>query len=93
MFAAPGQGNLMAVVDTFAEDVDFQSPVTRTKPAEISSLKPRHGREEVAALFKEFTEKVQLERREELEITAEDEQVVGEGRERGIVRSIGLNSS
>jgi len=24
MFAAPGQGNLMAAPDTFAEDVDFR---------------------------------------------------------------------
>ncbi len=58
MLAALGQGNLMAALDTFAEDVDFQSPVTRTKPAEISSLKPRHGREKVAAFFKELLEKV-----------------------------------
>ncbi len=58
MFAALGQGNLMAALDTFAEDVDFRSTITRTKSAEISSLKPRHGRGEFAAFFEELLEKV-----------------------------------
>lgn len=55
-FAALGQGGIMAALDTYAEDVDFLSPVTKTKPDETSSLKPWRGREEAAAFFKELVE-------------------------------------
>ena len=88
-FATFGQGNLLAVLDTLAEDVDFQSPVTRTAPAEISWAKPRHSREEVATLFKELFEKVQPERLETLEFTAQGDRVIVEGRNRGTVKSTG----
>ncbi len=89
MFAALGQGNLKAALDTFAEDVDFRSPVTRVKSAEISWAKPRHGPGEVVAFFVELLQKVQFERMEVLEITAEDDRVVVEGKNRGTVNSNG----
>lgn len=89
MFTALGQGNLTTVLDTFADDVEFRSPVTRAKSAEITWSKPRHGRDEVAAFFKELNEKIQFERMEVLEITAEGDRVVVEGRNRGTVRSTG----
>ncbi len=89
MFAALGQGDLNAALDNFAEDVDFRSPVTRVKSAEISWATPRHSREEVAAFFIEVHEKVRLERMEVSEITAEGDRVVVEGKNRGIVNSNG----
>lgn len=60
MLAVLWQDNLMATLDTYVEDVDLRSPVTRAKSAGISSLKPRHGREIAAAFFKELLEKVWL---------------------------------
>jgi hypothetical protein len=54
MLAAPGQGDLVAGLDAVEEDVDFRSPVTRIKPAEISWANPCYYREEVAACFKEI---------------------------------------
>jgi len=88
-FAAFDQGNIPAALDTFAEDVDFQSPVTRTMPLEISWAKPRHSREEVATFFKELSEKMQIERMETLWFTAQDDRVIVEGRNRGTVKSTG----
>jgi len=89
LFAAFGQGNIAAVLQMLAEDVDYQSPVTRTEPVEISWAKPRHSREEVALHFKELAEKVQPEPFEQLEFTAQGDRVVVEGRNRGTVRSTG----
>ncbi len=63
-FAALGQGNIKAVLDMFAEEVDLRSPVSRTQPPEISWAKPRQNREEVAAYFKELNEKMQIDRME-----------------------------
>jgi len=89
MFAAFGQGDLPAVLSMVAEDVDWQSPVRRTEPGEISWAKPRHSREEVALYFKELVEKVQPEKMEAFEFTAQGNRVVVEGMNRGIVKSTG----
>jgi ketosteroid isomerase-like protein len=89
MYAAFAQKYIPAVLDTLSDDVDWQSPVTRTQPDEISWSKPRKGREEVGLFFKEMAEKVEPERLEPLEITAQGDRVVVEGKNRGIVRSTG----
>lgn len=89
MFKAFGQRNLQGVLNTLAEDVDWQSPTTRTKHEQISWAKPRHSREEVATFFKEMLEKVQPERLETLENTAQDDRVIVEGWNRGTVKSTG----
>ena len=89
MFAAFGQGDIPTILGILAEDVDYQSPVTRTEPVEISWARPRHSREEVALHFKELAEKVQPEPLEPLEFTAQGDRVVVEGRNRGTVRSTG----
>ena len=89
MFAAFGQGNLPAVLDTLAENVYWQSPVTRTVSREISWARPRHSRKEVATFFKELFEGVQPERLETLESTAQGDRVIVEGKNRGTVKSTG----
>jgi len=89
MFAAIEQGNIPVALNILAEDVDWQSPVTRTKPRGISWAKPRHGREEVAKFFKELSEKMQIERMEVLEFTAHGDRVVVEGKNRGTVKTTG----
>ncbi len=89
MFDAFGRGDIKAALETFAEDVDFQSPVTRNAPAEISWAKPRHNRAEVGQFFKELFEKVAPEKLELTAFTAEGDRVVVEGWNRGTVRSSG----
>jgi ketosteroid isomerase-like protein len=89
MFAAFGQKNLPGVLDTLAEHVDWQSPVTRSKPQEVSWAEPRRSREEVATFFKDMLEKVQPEALEPLEFTTQDDRVAVEGKNRGIARSTG----
>lgn len=89
MYAAFGRRDIPAVLDTLSDDVDWQSPVTRTQPDEISWSKPRHGREQVATFFMELGEKVQPDRLEPLEFTAQGDRVVVEGKNRGTVRSTG----
>ena len=89
LFAAFGQANIPSALDILAEDVDWQSPVRRSPPSEISWAKPRHGRAEVANFFRELSEKMQIELMETLEFTAQGDRVVVEGRNRGRVRSTG----
>ena len=89
MFTAFGQGDIPNVLGLLAEDVDYQSPATRTEPAEISWAKPCHSREEVALHFKKLAEKVQPEPLEPLEFIAQGDYVVVEGKNRGTVRSTG----
>jgi steroid delta-isomerase-like uncharacterized protein len=91
MFAAFGEQNLPAVLDTLGEDVYWQSPVTRAVSKEISWARPRHGREQVATFFKELFEGVQPERLEPLQFTAQGDRVIVEGKNRGTVRSTGKN--
>lgn len=88
-FAAFGRGDLQAALDMLAEDVDLQSPVTRTEHKEISWARPQHGREQAAQFFKELLGKVQPESLELLAFTAQGDRVVVEGRNRGRVRSTG----
>jgi steroid delta-isomerase-like uncharacterized protein len=88
-FMAFGQGDLPAIVNTVAEDVDWQSPVRRTEPGELSWAKPRHSRDEVALYFKELREKVQPEKLEAFQFTAQDDRVVVEGMNRGTVNATG----
>lgn len=89
MFAAFDEGNIQAGLNIYSENVDFQSPVTRTTPHEITWAKPRHSRGEVAEYFKELFEKVQPERLETIWFTAQDDRVVVEGKNRGTVKSTG----
>jgi len=89
LFAAFGRADLPAALGTLAENVDFQSPVTRNAPAQITWAKPRHSRQEVAAFFKELAEKMQIQRMEALEYTAQPGRVVVEGRNHGIVTATG----
>jgi ketosteroid isomerase-like protein len=89
MFEAFGRHDIPAVLDTLSEDVEWQSPVTRTAPDEISWSKPRHGRDEVAVFFKDLGEKVQPDKLVPLEFTAQADRVVVEGKNRGTVRSNG----
>jgi len=89
LFAAFGQASIPAALDILAEDVDWQSPVSRSPPSEISWTRPRHGRAEVAEFFTELSEKMQIERMETLEFTAQGDRVVVEGKNRGNVRSTG----
>ncbi|RLI72059.1 ketosteroid isomerase [Archaeoglobales archaeon] len=89
MFAAFGRGDIPAILDIIAENVDWQSPVTRNPSIHISWAKPRYTREEVATYFKELSDKVKPEHLEILEFIAKGDRVVVEGRNRGIVRSTG----
>lgn len=89
MFVAFDQRDLPGALNTLANDVYWQSPVTKGESKEISWSKPRHNREEVALFFKDLFEKVQPERMETLEFTAQGDRVIVEGKNRGTVRSTG----
>ena len=89
MYAAFNRRDIPAVLEILADDVDWHSPVTRTAPDEISWSKPRKGRNQVATFFKELGAKVQPDKLEPLEFTAQDDRVVVEGKNRGTVRSTG----
>ena len=90
-FAAFGKGDLSAVLGTIAQDVDWQSPATRSMQEEIPWAKPCHSREEVASFFKELLDSVQPEKFEIFNFTAQDDRVMVEGMNSGKVISTGIS--
>jgi len=89
LFELFGKGNIPAAMDLFAEKVNFQSPVTRTKHKYISWWKIRRNKKEIGSFFLELNEKVQLEEMVVSVITAQNDRVVVEGRNRGKVTTTG----
>jgi ketosteroid isomerase-like protein len=88
-FEAFSQGDIQGALNTFAENVDFQSPVTRHAHPQMSWAKPRHSRGAVATFFKELAEKMQVRSMEPIEFTAQADRVIVEGKNIGIVKSTG----
>ncbi len=88
-FSAFGRRDIRAALETFDEKVDFQSPVTRNAPPEISWAKPRYSREEVGVFFRELLERVTPETLEIIAFTADGDRIVVEGWNRGTVKSTG----
>ena len=89
MFTAFDQGNIPAGLDTYAADVDFQSPATKTMQPEMPWSKPRHSRQEVASFFKELAESANPGKMETIWFTAQDDRVAVEGRNSGTAKSTG----
>ncbi len=89
LFSAFEQGDLKTVLEMLTDDVDWQSPATRTKHEHLSWATPRHGLEQVSQFFKEFNEKVKTESFEDLAFTAQGDRVIVEGWNRGVVLSTG----
>jgi len=88
-FAAFGRGDLQSALSIVAENVDWQSPVTRTQAEEITWAAPRHNREEVMQFFQDLTDKVQPEKFEIMGFTAQGDTVVVEGSNKGVIKSTG----
>jgi hypothetical protein len=89
LFAAFGRGDMQSALSMLSEDVDWQSPVTRTGHQEITWSAPRHGLNEVAMFFQEMGSKTQPEKFEIIGFTAQDDKVVVEGSNKGKIRSTG----
>jgi hypothetical protein len=83
------RGDLSAVVELVADDVDWQSPVTRTHPPEIPWSSIRRSKDEVAAFFKQLGETVKPDSFKVLHTTGQEDRVVVEGKNRGVVRTTG----
>ena len=88
-FAAFGRGDLQSALNMVADNVDWQSPVTRSQPTEITWAVPRHSREEVMQFFKELADKVQPEKFEIIGFIAQGDKVVVEGSNKGKIKSTG----
>ena len=89
-FTAFGRGDVESAVNMVAGNVDWQSPVSRTQPEEITWAAPRHNQEEVKEFFRELASKVQPEGFEIIGFIAQGDQVVVEGLNRGLIKSTGL---
>jgi ketosteroid isomerase-like protein len=89
LFELFGKGDIPSAMDLFAEKVEFQSPVTGSKHKHISWSRIRRNKSEIGAFFQELNEKVQLEEMIVSSFTAQDERVVVEGKNQGMVRSTG----
>ncbi len=88
-FATLERGDLPGVIEFVGEEIDWQSPVTRTHPPEIPWSSIRRTKQEVAAFFKELGQNVKPEGFELFKISSQDDRVVVEGKNRGTVRKTG----
>jgi ketosteroid isomerase-like protein len=86
-FASLERGDLPGAVELVGEEVDWQSPVTRTHPPEIPWSRIRRTKQEVGEFFKELGQKVRPEGFNLFQTTAQDDRVVVEGQNRGTVHS------
>jgi len=89
VFEAFGRGDIITAMEYFAEDVDFQSPVVRSRHETLTWARPRHGRREVMQFFSEMAAKVAPEPFEVQDIIAQGDQIAVEGRNKGTVSSTG----
>jgi ketosteroid isomerase-like protein len=83
------RGDLSGVVGLVEEEVDWQSPVTRSHPPEIPWSSIRRTKQEVATFFRELGQNVKPEGFELFKISAQDDRVVVEGKNKGTVRKTG----
>lgn len=88
-FATLEGGDLPGVIEFVGEEIDWQSPATRTHPPETPWSSIRRTKQEVAAFFKELGQNVKPEGFELFKISAQDDRVVVEGKNRGMVRKTG----
>ncbi|MFC2101820.1 nuclear transport factor 2 family protein [Bacteroidota bacterium] len=88
-FAAFARGDIRGALGIVDSDVDWQSPVTRTKSEELTWATPRHSREEVLEFFLELADNVQPEKFEIIGFIAQGDKVVVEGCNRGLIKSTG----
>jgi ketosteroid isomerase-like protein len=88
-FGALERGDLPGAIQFVGEEVDWQSPVTRTHPPEIPWSRIRRTKQEVTEFFKELGQKVKPEGFRLLQITGQDDRVVVEGQNRGTVHKTG----
>jgi ketosteroid isomerase-like protein len=89
LYASLERGDLPGAIELVAEEVDWQSPVTRTHSPEIPWSRVRCTKKEVTEFFKEMGQRVKPEGFKLFQITAQDDRVVVEGQNRGTVHSTG----
>ena len=85
MYAAFGRGDKAALMEGFANDVEWQIG----GPAAIPICGCRHGREQVAQFFTVLAETLETQQFEPRQFIAQDDMVVVLGHERQRARSTG----
>ncbi len=85
VFAAINRRDIPAITNLLDEKVDWQSPATRTMVKEIPWSKPRHGRSEVSAFFREILAMLKIDDLSYSTIVADGDTVQVEGTTRGSV--------
>ena len=89
LFELFGQGQIPAAMELFSDEVVFQSPVTKSKHKFVTWSSIRKNKHEIGTFFMELNQKIQLEKMQITQTTAQDDRVVVEGRNAGTVRSTG----
>jgi len=88
-FAAFGRGDIQHALSLVADNIDWQSPVTRSQVEKIAWATPRHSREEVMQFFKDLADNVQPEEFEITGFISQDDKVVVEGSNKGKIKTTG----
>jgi ketosteroid isomerase-like protein len=85
LYDAFRRGDIKAVLDGFAEDVEWVIP----GPSIIPHAGPRHGREQVAQFFRELEQAEEIQEFEPQEYIAQSDKVVVLGHYRARIKSTG----
>ncbi len=87
--SAIGSGDIPQAMDTLAEDVYWESPVSLSPPPELSWAKSRHGKQQVMQFIEDMWSVVQPYVMDTLGVIAQGDRVIIEGRHQCQVRSTG----
>jgi ketosteroid isomerase-like protein len=85
IYAAFGRGDVAAVLDAMAEDVDWRFP----GPAEVPYVGTLRGREQVGQFFGRLAGSIEIQQLEPREFVAQGDTVVVLGYERARVKTTG----
>ncbi len=83
MFIAFSRGDMAVLMSLVDENVDWQSPATRTMVKEIPWSKKRHSRAEVSMFFSEIMSRLKIDDMSYSKIVADRDMVFVEGTARG----------
>jgi uncharacterized protein len=83
LFAAIGRGDMVMAMELIDDQVEWQSPVTKSDHVGITWYRPRYSRDDVLCFFRELSQNASVGPFEDLKFIAQNDYVVVEGKNHG----------
>ena len=87
--SAIGSGDTQTAMDSLADDVYWESPVSLSPPRELTWAKPRHGKQQVLEFIRDMWSAVQPYVMDTIGVIAQGDWVIIEGKHQCQVRATG----